>query len=132
MSDFAQNTYFNCKDSQMTTRGTPTPGEYLKRAEDFTDMVKKEPAPKYGYTHECPACLGYGGWNLQLNAYGLGKHFRAGCYQCYGWGFVNPDSKSAICVHEFKEISKPAGNRSGIHVDQCAKCGHQQSRDTSD
>ena len=23
---------------------------------------KKEPKPEYGYTEECPKCMGYGGW----------------------------------------------------------------------
>jgi hypothetical protein len=105
---------------------------FLERATDFTDMVKHEPrGPHLKEPVECPCCKGYGGWNLQLNFQGPGKHFRASCYQCYGWGYVEAGSKSATCIHEFKEVSRPAGNRSGIHVDRCDKCGHEQSRDTS-
>lgn len=37
---------------------------------------------------ECAKCLGHGEWNLQLNAYGPGKHFRASCNNCTGWGYV--------------------------------------------
>lgn len=37
---------------------------------------------------ECANCRGHGKWNLELNAYGPGKHFRASCNNCTGWGYV--------------------------------------------
>lgn len=68
----------------------------------FVDFPgKREPA--YGMTKECPVCKGYGGWNLELNAYSLHNepdtpenrhrysHFRASCSHCNGWGYVAPE-----------------------------------------
>lgn len=38
----------------------------------------------------------------------------------------------ARCLHEYKQISRPAGNRSGESRYQCTKCGYINSVDTSD
>jgi hypothetical protein len=48
---------------------------------------------------ECGKCRGHGGWNLQLDAYGPGKHFRASCNNCTGWGYVPEEQGSHI--HEW-------------------------------
>ena len=34
--------------------------------------------------------------------------------------------------HDWLEIVKPEGNRSGYHVDKCIRCGKMQTYDTSD
>ena len=94
---------------------------------------------------ECPKCFGHGGWNLDLNQYSLrGKpdtpenrhqysHFRASCDQCSGGGgYVMKGSKSATCIHVWKETSHPSGYRSGIHTCACVNCGTTKSYDTSD
>lgn len=78
------------------------PKRYLKitdRGATF-DMEKK--SPEHGMTAECPACHGYGGWHLELDAYGPGKHFDCFCGNCNGWGYVAP--KDAGHVHEFEEF----------------------------
>jgi hypothetical protein len=36
------------------------------------------------------------------------------------------------CAHTYIEESRPAGNRSGEHVDRCTKCGFRRCYDTSD
>ena len=36
------------------------------------------------------------------------------------------------CAHTYVEISRPAGNRSGLHTDRCSRCGYETSYDTSD
>jgi hypothetical protein len=77
-----------------------TPEQFKSRYED-------------GYTEECPACKGYGGWHLKINAYGPGRHFNCSCMQCNGFGYVkledaeHPhewDSGTRIgnCLHEYK------------------------------
>lgn len=88
---------------------------------------------------ECPACCGYGGHHLRLNAYGPGKHFDCGCYQCGGWGWVEKGSKDAECVHEYVEISPEQARAEGAghfghcwHVHKCTKCGALRSCDSSD
>ena len=36
------------------------------------------------------------------------------------------------CDHKYKEISRPAGHRSGLHTDECTICGYKNTYDTSD
>lgn len=36
------------------------------------------------------------------------------------------------CVHTWRSVSRPASPRSGLHTDECTKCGYQNSYDTSD
>jgi hypothetical protein len=38
---------------------------------------------------ECEKCLGYGGWNATLDAYGVGKHSKFFCSGCLGQGSVD-------------------------------------------
>ena len=110
---------------------------YLPAGTDFTDMDKKKPHCKD--QEACPKCKGYGGWNLQLNAYGQGKHFRMFCCQCWGHGYVDKDSKDATCIHDFHEISAEEARNKGVHhfgrcyhVSECSKCGKLISYDSSD
>jgi len=104
----------------------------------FLDHVKLQPA--YGCTVECPRCKGFGGWNLQLNAYGLPAgeadtpenrkkfvHFRAICGHCNGWGFVSPEE---TCQgHDWKWI-KNVGNC--LNRYECIHCKKTSDVDSSD
>lgn len=101
--------------------------EYLKDATDFTDIPKREPA--YGFTHECPRCAGHGRWNLLLDAYGEKQHFQSICGQCDGYGYVNPGTVDATCLHEFEE--QPS-KEMFLHIHRCRKCGRTKCYDSSD
>ena len=95
-------------------------------------LTLRESAPVYGMTELCVICHGYGGWNLRLNAYGNpGEHFNAFCTHCNGWGWVKP-GQNDCAPHDWEEISRPSGHRSGEHTDQCTKCGKLRTYDTSD
>jgi hypothetical protein len=115
---------------------------YLDPTDDgaFQDMSLKPIPPDHFSQHpvRCPRCDGHGGWNLRLDAYGEGKHFQAGCFQCNGWGWVDAHSKDATCVHDYQEVSYSDCLQQGIphygqcwHVYQCTKCGARNSCDSS-
>jgi hypothetical protein len=106
----------------------------------FADMEKKLPEPcskmlgAYAKPRvesvpvvECAKCNGHGGWNLKLDAFGAGKHFRASCNNCTGWGFV-PASQGDH-IHEWDR-----GETVGRCVTRytCAGCGHVSDVDSSD
>lgn len=108
--------------------------EYLPDATDFTDMelllrpdVRFETMP--GPWTLCPLCKGYGGWTLKLDAYGLGKHFRAFCRQCWGWGWAK--GADATCIHDYKEIAPDQPFRCW-HTIRCTKCGETKSYSSDD
>ncbi len=92
---------------------------------DLPLLSKPEDVPNKRYI--CPVCKGHGHWNLELDAYGKGQHFRAACFQCNGWGWV--DEKDKDCVHEFKEIALVGRC---LHKMQCSKCGQERTVDSSD
>lgn len=75
---------------------------------------------------QCPKCLGWGRHNLRLNAYGMGRHFRASCDQCNGWGHV-PENDSH-CIHEWGD-RKNVGNCLSTYT--CSKCGAKRDVDSS-
>lgn len=75
----------------------------------------------------CPKCKGHGIWNLILDEYGPGRHFQAGCSNCWGWGWVAP-GLDAECLHAYS-ISRNVGNC--LNVWKCAKCGKEQIVDSS-
>jgi hypothetical protein len=101
----------------------------------------REVFPKTQDPHVCPKCKGYGGHNLEVNAYPLREgmedtpenrhkycHFRSACNQCVGWGYVT-DKRDAECVHE----SGP-GTRTNFNCVTnycCTKCGKAWSVDSS-
>jgi hypothetical protein len=62
----------------------------------------QNPEKKDRLTHECKQCKGYGGWNLELGKYGIGKHFKCRCPNCYGYGYVLEQFKDHI--HEWEMI----------------------------
>lgn len=115
------------------------PVRYLPDATDFTDLVQFPHGRKPG-SAVCPACKGYGGWNLRRDAYGPGQHFQASCFQCRGHGWVDFDSLSAVCVHSFGEVARESQEwdvdipsyDACWHAVQCKKCGFITTFDSSD
>jgi len=109
----------------------------------FKDIRKRRPTKERPV--ECPLCKGHGMWNLELDAYGKGDHFRASCSQCHGWGFVQP-GLDATCIHEFEEVGPKEFDElkkkfSGlgefvygrcIHNLVCKTCGRRMVTDSSD
>jgi DnaJ-class molecular chaperone len=107
---------------------------FLKPLENVDGFTLKEPTGKRDSL--CPVCQGYGGWNLRLNAYGQGVHFKSHCSQCNGWGWVLPED---LCVHTFRELSQTECRERHIthwgtcwHVYECTICGRINSVDSSD
>lgn len=106
--------------------------EYLSYKDDqaFVGMEKKSPPPDSywhkGLIYECPKCRGYGGWILRPNAYGDGVHFKAGCMDCSGWGYVDKPTNHA---HDWG-----AGTNVGncLNTYTCTICGEKQTVDSSD
>lgn len=74
----------------------------------------------------CPKCSGWGGHNLRLNAYGPGRHFKASCDQCIGWGHV-PEA-DALCAHDWQDRVS-VGNCLSTYT--CSKCGKKRTVDSS-
>lgn len=91
----------------------------------FQDWVKNKPS--LVYTKECPVCQGYGGWNLTVNAYGPGRHFKCVCSTCNGYGYVHPDMKCTGHVWTFVENLGRCYNRY-----KCTKCDIFQDVDSTD
>lgn len=89
--------------------------------------VKTAERDKYhpDWTRLCPRCHGYGGWNLLLDEYGEGKHFKCWCDHCWGWGFTPPED--TCDGHEYTE--KTIGNC--LHLWTCKKCGLERTVDSS-
>jgi hypothetical protein len=119
----------------------------LERATNFQDLEVKDKS-QFAKTRgvavtdvvECPLCHGYGGWNIRLDAYGPGRHFKAMCYQCSGWGWVDGNTIDAYCVHQFREIDhrgarklgmKVWGTRRTDHYYVCEGCGKTKYVDSS-
>ncbi len=110
-------------------------------ADAFKDMERLAPEPAasmYGRYRckppvdstpvvECGQCKGFGGWNLKLDAYALGRHFKASCNNCNGWGYV-PASQGDH-VHEWD-----AGETVGRCVTRytCITCKKVSDVDSSD
>jgi len=106
-------------------------GRKPKGREKFKGMKKKKREHPWNVKKKdlsrCPVCEGYGGWIIELDAYGEGEHFEAGCSQCNGWGWVH--GKDAECVHDL-------GNATNIGRCltryTCKKCGKVEEWDSSD
>jgi hypothetical protein len=74
----------------------------------------------------CPKCQAHGGWNLTVDAYGPGKHFRCVCPVCYGTGYT----KSATpCEHDW-QFSRNLGRCYNEYI--CRKCNAVDKVDSSD
>jgi hypothetical protein len=81
------------------------------------------------FNFECPACKGHGGFIYIDNAYGPGKHFKGHCNNCDGRGWVNENSSSAKCIHDYIQNRK-LGNCYYEYV--CTKCGTKKNIDSGD
>lgn len=94
-------------------------------------MNEKKPVPDFGkYTWvECPECEGYGGWIINRDAYGPGRHFEAHCAQCSGWGWVVEGSVNHKCIHEWRH-TRNLGNCYNEY--ECTKCGSKKKVDSGD
>lgn len=106
--------------------------------ETYRDIPVRE-KPKYypDWTQMCPTCEGHGNFNITLDAYGAGRHFRGCCSNCNGWGWIKPCDH----VHEWVEISSKKSAELGIkhwgvfcHVYLCkhASCKEVRVTDSSD
>lgn len=108
-------------------------------------MKRKKPDRKRNLTARCPRCKGYGGWHLELNAYGPGKHFDCLCSNCLGWGYVEP--RAADHVHHYMQMEEEEANAlrktKGLgpirytygrccHNAVCSICGDFRFTDSSD
>lgn len=102
----------------------------------YLDFPPARPVPEGNKT--CPACEGRGGYNVRLNAYPLHRyentrenrhlhaHFRHGCVNCNGWGYVPEDQE---CVHQWGE-RRTVGTCQ--HSYSCVKCGSKWTVDSGD
>jgi DnaJ-class molecular chaperone len=99
----------------------------MKPLENVDGISMKEPTDLF--TARCPKCGGYGGWNLQVDAYGKGIHFQASCNQCFGWGWVKAGSTDETCVHAMEHV-RNTGNCLNLY--RCVKCGREHEIDSSD
>ena len=111
--------------------------DYLSDATDFTDIPVKQPPEIAALAHVCPKCRGRGSWNLRRNAYGPGKHFRCGCGECNGWGFVgesttmHPTKYRELTLAECRTREIP---HHGVcwHFLECTRCGRRRCYDSGD
>jgi hypothetical protein len=94
----------------------------------FLGLSKTTYAPLFRNPIECPKCKGYGGWHLEIDAYGSGRHFDAGCQNCNSWGWVEQGSADALCVHDYNRADN-LGNC--VNRYRCSKCGHAIEVDSS-
>jgi hypothetical protein len=84
---------------------------------DFREAPRymKDPIP-------CPTCKGHAVCISVEDAYGKGQHFKIACSQCgtmNATGWVERNSKDAICTHEYSQTT--IGNC--LHQWTCVKCG---------
>ena len=89
----------------------------------------------------CPKCKGYGGWHLAHypdTRNGWYAYFDASCGQCNGWGYVDPHSEDAHCMHDWRELSHEESVQRGLHTARCwhnmvcKHCNKVEGVDTSD
>jgi len=121
--------------------------KYLPDATSFDDLpILEEPSKRFPFPNSskegnhvlCPKCKGHGYWNLQLNAYGPGRHFKCSCGQCNFWGWVDKGSLDETCIHERVEITPERTAEKGFHywgifchAYECKKCGSVVIHDSS-
>jgi RecJ-like exonuclease len=102
----------------------------------YLDFPPVRPVPEGKKT--CAACEGHGGYNVRLNAYPLHRyentrenrhlhaHFRHGCVNCNGLGYVPEDQD---CVHQWGERRTVGMSQ---HRYSCINCGSQWTVDSGD
>lgn len=118
MSDYLKPTdpgAFDGLEKRLPEPAAKMLGAYSKPRVDNVNVV------------ECAQCRGHGKWNLKLDAYGPGKHSRAHCNNCNGWGYV-PEAQGSH-VHEWGR-----GETIGRCMTRytCAGCGQVNDVDSSD
>jgi len=89
----------------------------------------------------CPKCHGHGAWHLshypntRKDAY---AYFDASCVQCFGWGYVDPNTVDATCIHEWQGLSHEESVERGLqtgrcwHNSVCIHCNKIMGVDSSD
>ena len=110
---------------------------FLAEATNFDGIKIREKPEWLEHPAECPVCKGYGMWNLTIDAYGKGRHFQQGCFQCNGHGWVEEEDR--MCIHEWTELTPKEAGARGVkhwgmcwHVYECIKCKQTRSVDSSD
>jgi hypothetical protein len=78
----------------------------------------------------CPVCHGHGAWHLahypntRKDFY---AYFDASCSQCFGWGYVDPNTVDASCTHVWEQLSYEESRNRGLQTGRCwtnHKCSH--------
>jgi hypothetical protein len=100
----------------------------------FKDMQVK-PKKEYLSDRVCPRCQGHGQFNLRINAYGPGKHFKSLCGACWGYGYLQ---KGQVCAHEWRDATEEEIKKAHItlyrceHAWVCTKCSTTRVVSSSD
>lgn len=105
----------------------------------FENMSRRN--PERNLTMECPVCKGHGAFHLSHNPdtrNGCYPYFDASCGQCNGWGYVDPNSIDASCIHEWKGLSYEESKTRGLQTGRsysncvCKNCDTVMGIDSSD
>jgi hypothetical protein len=97
-------------------------------------------APERNLTLPCPICKGHGAFHLSHNDTNNGcyPYFDASCAQCNGWGYVNPNSIDATCIHEWKGLTYEESKARNLYTARsfsncvCIHCNTVMGVDSSD
>lgn len=98
-------------------------------------------SPERELTLPCPVCKGHGGYHLSHDPSARNPHyayFDACCGQCHGWGYVDPNSLDASCLHEWKELTYEESKTRNLytarcwHNSVCVNCNKVMGVDSSD
>lgn len=105
----------------------------------FENMTRRNPVRNL--TMECPVCKGHGAFHLSHNPdtrNGCYPYFDASCGQCNGWGYVDPNSIDASCIHKWKGLSYEESKARGLRTERsysncvCNNCDTVMGVDSSD
>jgi len=95
----------------------------------------------YAHYVSCPLCKGHGAWHLAHYPHtrnGVYAYFDASCSQCNGWGYIDPNSMDAKCMHSWRELSSDDARKRGLrtarwwHNFACKHCNTVMATDSSD
>ena len=85
---------------------------------------------RYPHYVSCPVCKGHGAWHLAYypnTRKDFYAYLDASCSQCFGWGYVDPNTVDATCVHEWVQLSSEEASKRGLYTRRCwtnHKCVH--------
>lgn len=105
----------------------------------FENMSRR--SPERNLTLECPKCKGYGAWHLSADENYRKRsypYFDASCGQCHGWGFVDPNTNDATCMHEWRGLTYEESKALNLftarcwHNSVCVHCDKTMGVDSSD